>query len=224
MAGTIIADVIQSDQSYPSSINIASPMVVANTINMSNGSLTGNVNFDSGTLFVDSVGNGVGLNHTQPNQFTANGRVLSVCGGGDNSTPSVIRMAGRGTIPGRGFVETEVFGLAGIANTATEITRITGTNTNGFRMLMQIVVCGHTGSVGNAHHVGWYHWDGGTESVVTISEDVEPTTPVTISFDTSTSHVCIVKLAGRTGGNFNGVMEVKYYVPIDFASSNYTTS
>jgi len=32
VAGTIIADVIQSDQSYPSSINIASPMVVANTV------------------------------------------------------------------------------------------------------------------------------------------------------------------------------------------------
>jgi len=36
VAGTIIADVIQSDQSYPSSINIASPMVVANTITFQN--------------------------------------------------------------------------------------------------------------------------------------------------------------------------------------------
>ena len=61
MAGTIIADVIQSDQSYPSSINIASPLVVSNTINMSNGSLTGNVNFDSGTLFVDAVNDRVGI-------------------------------------------------------------------------------------------------------------------------------------------------------------------
>jgi len=31
VAGTIIADVIQSDQSYPSSINIASPVIISNT-------------------------------------------------------------------------------------------------------------------------------------------------------------------------------------------------
>jgi hypothetical protein len=66
VAGTIIADVIQSDQSYPSSINIASPLIVSNTINMSNGSLTGNVNFDSGTLFVDTVNDRVGVGTTNP--------------------------------------------------------------------------------------------------------------------------------------------------------------
>jgi len=59
VAGTIIADVIQSDQSYPSSINIASPIQISNTI-------TGNVNIDSGTLFVDSVNNRVGVNTQNP--------------------------------------------------------------------------------------------------------------------------------------------------------------
>jgi hypothetical protein len=34
VAGTIIADVIQSDQSYPSSINIASPLIVSNKVQM----------------------------------------------------------------------------------------------------------------------------------------------------------------------------------------------
>jgi hypothetical protein len=61
MAGIIVADTIQSDQSYPSSINIASPMVVSNTINMNGGSFTGNVNIDNGTLFVDSVNDRVGI-------------------------------------------------------------------------------------------------------------------------------------------------------------------
>jgi len=66
MAGIIVADTIQSDQSYPSSINIASPMVVSNTINMTNGNISGNVNFDSGTLFVDSVNNKVGIKTQNP--------------------------------------------------------------------------------------------------------------------------------------------------------------
>jgi hypothetical protein len=34
VAGTIIADVIQSDQSYPSSINIASPVIISNKVQM----------------------------------------------------------------------------------------------------------------------------------------------------------------------------------------------
>jgi len=54
VAGTIIADVIQSDQSYPSSINIASPLVIANTISMTNGAISGNVNV-SGNLVVTGV-------------------------------------------------------------------------------------------------------------------------------------------------------------------------
>jgi hypothetical protein len=49
MAGTIIADVIQSDQSYPSSINIASPMVVSNTLSMNGGSLVGNLGINTNT-------------------------------------------------------------------------------------------------------------------------------------------------------------------------------
>jgi hypothetical protein len=40
VAGTIIADVIQSDQSYPSSINIASPVIVSNTFAFPAGSNT----------------------------------------------------------------------------------------------------------------------------------------------------------------------------------------
>ena len=68
MAGTIVADIIQSDQSYASSINIASPMIVSNTINMTNGAISGNVNFDSGTLFVDATNDKVGVGTTNPSQ------------------------------------------------------------------------------------------------------------------------------------------------------------
>jgi hypothetical protein len=68
MAGTIVTDRIESDASYASSITVASPLVVSNTISMTNGNITGNVNFDSGTLFVDSVGNKVGIGTTSPSR------------------------------------------------------------------------------------------------------------------------------------------------------------
>jgi hypothetical protein len=59
MAGTIIVDRLESDASYASSINVASPMIVSNTINMTGGSITGNVVFDTNTMVIDSVGNRV---------------------------------------------------------------------------------------------------------------------------------------------------------------------
>jgi hypothetical protein len=86
VAGTIITDRIESDASYASSITVASPMVVSNTINMTGGSITGNVNIDSGTLFVDSVGNNVGVGSTNPlNKFVVSN---SGAGGLEVSTAS----------------------------------------------------------------------------------------------------------------------------------------
>jgi hypothetical protein len=62
MAGTIVTDRIESDASYASSVNIASPLVIANTLTMgSAASISGNVNIDSGLLFVDGVNNRVGI-------------------------------------------------------------------------------------------------------------------------------------------------------------------
>jgi hypothetical protein len=67
MAGTIVTDRIESDASYASSITVASPLVVSNTISLgSAAAITGNVNIDSGTLFVDSVNNRVGVGLSNP--------------------------------------------------------------------------------------------------------------------------------------------------------------
>jgi hypothetical protein len=73
MAGTIVVDRLESDASYASSINIASPIQISNTI-------TGNVNFDNGTLFVDSVGNAVCVGTTTPLATAANRGNLTVNG------------------------------------------------------------------------------------------------------------------------------------------------
>jgi hypothetical protein len=67
VAGTIIVDRLESDASYASSINVASPLVVSNTINMNGGSITGNVNIDNGTLYVSQNKNTVGVGLTDPN-------------------------------------------------------------------------------------------------------------------------------------------------------------
>ena len=67
MAGTIVTDRIESDASYASSVNIASPLVIANTISLgSAAAITGNVNIDSGLLFVDGVNNRVGIGTQNP--------------------------------------------------------------------------------------------------------------------------------------------------------------
>jgi len=67
MAGTIVTDRIESDASYASSVNIASPLVIANTLTMgSAASISGNVNIDSGLIFVDAVNNRVGIGTINP--------------------------------------------------------------------------------------------------------------------------------------------------------------
>lgn len=153
-----------------------------------------------------------------------NGTELNIKGGTNNTKPAVVTMQGASG-DGAGFVQTEVFGIANVTS-ATEITRITGTGANGMRMLIYVTVTGHTGALDNGHSIGRYYWNGATNSVVTIELDVNSNgfSPV-VSFDTSTSNVCIVKLTSGNGtGAFNGVMEVKWYVPIDFASSTWTVS
>jgi hypothetical protein len=62
MAGTIVTDRIESDASYASSITVASPLVVSNTISLgSAAAITGNLNIDNGTLFVNQNNNRVGV-------------------------------------------------------------------------------------------------------------------------------------------------------------------
>lgn len=90
MAGTIVTDRIESDASYASSINIASPLVIANTISMAGGSFTSNVNFSSNTLFINSAGLGrVGIGIVPSNtkfEITANSTLVDLMQFNDTST------------------------------------------------------------------------------------------------------------------------------------------
>jgi hypothetical protein len=181
-------------------------------------------------ITLDSSGN-VGINNADPNAYATSGTVVSIKGSANNSQPAVTRLEGASN--GAGFVHTEVYGIAGV-NAATEISRLTGTGANGFRMLFELTATGHSGSLANGFNRYKGYWDGATNSVFMIewqrsydgaASNADYGRPPKWSFDTSTSNVLIIKLASGDGSNtFNGVAEVKYWVPIDFASSTYTIS
>jgi hypothetical protein len=77
VAGTIIADVIQSDQSYPSSINIASPVIISNTFSSTSGiqlsnnlAFTGTGNRITGDMSNATLANRVGFQTSTTNSST----------------------------------------------------------------------------------------------------------------------------------------------------------
>lgn len=171
---------------------------------------------------IDSSGN-VGVNNTNPNQFVTNGRVFNISGTANNSGSANLMMPGSSGTPGAGYASTEVFGISGITS-ATEITRVTGTGSNGFRAYIKVIVTGHTSAVGNGINIKEWFWDGGTGGVTQISTYTNGSVP-TLSVTNSTNNVLIINLASSNGSNgFNGVMKVEWMIPIDFASSTYTIS
>lgn len=171
-------------------------------------------------MHIDSSGN-VGIN-TSTFENT-NGTELNLKGGTNNSKPAVITLQGAAS-NGAGYKQTEVFGISGVSS-ATEITRITGTGSNGMRMLIYVTAVGHTASHANAHTINKYYWDGGTNAPQTISIEASTYGAPGITFDVTTSNRCIIKLTSGNGtGSFNGIMEVQWFVPIDFASSTWQVS
>jgi hypothetical protein len=172
---------------------------------------------------IDSSGN-VGVNNSSPNQYATSGKVFNLTGTANNSGPANLYLSGSSTVLGRGFESTEVFAIANIT-AAAEITRITGTGANGYRAYFKIIVTGHTGAVDNGINIKEYYWDGATNAPVQISTYTAGTGTPVISFDNSTTQVCIVKLASSNGTSaFNGVMKVEWLIPLDFASNTWTIS
>lgn len=171
---------------------------------------------------IDSSGN-VGINNTSPAQYATSGKVVNITGTANNSGPANLFMPGSSTQTGAGYASTEVFAVSSITS-ATEITRVTGTNTNGFRAYFKVIVTGHTGGVGNGINIKEYFWDGGTGGATQISTYTNGQVPG-ITITNSTNYVLIINLSSSNGVNgFNGVMKVEWMLPIDFAASTYTIS
>jgi len=177
----------------------------------------------SEALRIDSSGN-VGINSTNPTQYdTSGGRILNIRGTASNSSPATIFMNGNSSLPGAGYYTQEVFTIG--VSASQEISRVTGTGANGFRSMIRISLCGHTGAKGNGHIYAMYYWDGGTAAPVQIFRYDSGTNIPGLSFNTSTSNVLITNLSSSDGSNqFQGVMMIEYFLPVDFAASTYTIS
>ena len=181
-------------------------------------------------ITVDANGN-IGVNNTDPDAYTTSGKVVSIKGTANNTGPSVVRMESASN--GAGYMEHQVFGVTGIS-AETEITRLTGTGANGFCMMIEVTATGHTGSASNGLEYQKLWWEGNTEPVRLIERQTTYAgwpggnnygkAPV-FTFYTGSSNVVIINLTSGDGtGSFNGVVEVKYRIPIDFAGNTWTTS
>jgi len=163
-------------------------------------------------MHIDSGGN-TGIGSITPSTYATNTKVLQLT-----------RQAPWTSYQGRGYKHSEVFALSNISS-STLISQLSGTGANGFRCLFEYIVTGHTSGIGNGHFWGKYYWDGGTGAPVLIQADYEESATLQITFDTSVSNRLQLFLASHNATNgFNGIAEVTYWVPVDFASSNYTTS
>jgi hypothetical protein len=172
---------------------------------------------------VDSSGN-IGQNTTTPATYDTSGKMFTQTGTANNSGPSAHMMQGSSQNPGAGYYCKEVFAIAGIGFSATEITRITGTGSNGIGMYVRVTVNGHTSTISSAINYKGVLYQGGTSAVTQVETATSGTIP-TLTFDTSTNNVLVIKLTSAgSGQNFNGVMVVEWYVPIDFNSNTWTIS
>lgn len=163
------------------------------------------------------------LGTTTASTYANTGKVLTVSGSAFNTAPANLYLQGNASSPGRGFNSTEVFALNGVSS-ANEITRITGTGSNGFRAYIKIIVTGHTSGVGNGTNIKEFYWDGGTAAPVQISTytdgQVQP-----ITFNYSTNNVLIIYVASANGTNeLKGVMKVEWMFPNDFGGNSWVIS
>jgi len=105
MAGTIVVDRLESDASYASSINVASPLVISNTISVTNGTITGNLNIDNGTLFVNQNNNRVGIGGiTNPADFLDVNTSISITENSVANSNTFLTLFSRFSDSQRGYV------------------------------------------------------------------------------------------------------------------------
>jgi hypothetical protein len=173
-----------------------------------------------GKMVLDSNGRiGVGPTPTNVATYNNSGKNFSVAG--ESSTyPSTITQVGDGsTTYGNGYYAKEVFRITGLGS-ATEISRITGTGSNGFGLYIKVIACGHSASTGSAVNIKEYFYTGGTAAATQISSVTSGTVPP-ITIDTSTNNVVIVKLASANpaAGSFNGTVIIEWAVSPSFDSA-----
>ena len=111
--------------------------------------------------------------------------------------------------------------------TTQEVSRITGSGTNGFMMLVRVHTCGHTSSIGDGYDIKYYTWSGGSSTPTQVyslggggnNPDITVTVP--------SANVLVVNVsAANTAGiyTYRGAVQVEYLVPNDFVNSTWVVS
>ena len=111
--------------------------------------------------------------------------------------------------------------------TTQEVSRITGSGTNGFMMLVRVHTCGHTSSIGDGFDIKYYTWAGASSTPTQVytlggggnNPDITVTVP--------SANVLVVNVsAGNTAGiyTYRGAVQIEYLVPNDFVNSTWVVS
>jgi hypothetical protein len=163
----------------------------------------------------------LGVNFSNPQSINTNGHALAIKGGTNNSVPAVLTLQG-GTTTGQAFYQKECFGVSGITG-ATEISRISLTGRNGFRLWGKVRVFGHTGSLGDGHDQKEFYWDGNT-SVTTYNAFNSGSNIPSVTFTASANTLIINLQSGNASNSFSGCMVIEWMMPIDFAGNTGVVS
>lgn len=163
----------------------------------------------------------LGVNFSNPQGINTNGHALAVKGGTNNSVPAVLTLQG-GATTGQAFYQKECFGVTNITG-ATEISRISTTGRNGFRLWGKVRVFGHTGSLGDGHDQKEFYWDGNT-GVTTYNTFNSGSNIPSVTFSASANLLIVRLQSGNASNGFNGCMVIEWMMPIDFAGNTGVVS
>ena len=108
---------------------------------------------------------------------------------------------------------------------AEEVSRITGSGTNGFMMLIRVHTCGHTAAVGDGFDIKYYTWSGGSSTPTQVYTLGGGGSNPDITVSVPSANVLVVNVASADATNtYRGAVQIEYLVPNDFANSTWVVS
>lgn len=139
--------------------------------------------------------------------------------GVNQTTPAKFEMSSVGD--DTSFYYKELFKITGLTS-ATEITRMSATGSNGLNVYFKIIAVGHTAAIGNGINIKEFVWAAGTSAPTQISTITNGSVPP-ITFNNATNNVCIINLASSNGtSEFRGTVLVEWIFPGDFSNNTAT--
>ena len=108
---------------------------------------------------------------------------------------------------------------------AEEVSRITGSGTNGFMMLIRVHTCGHTGAVGDGYDIKYYTWSGASSTPTQVYSLGGGGNNPDITVSVPSANVLVVNVASADATNtYRGAVQIEYLVPNDFGNSTWVVS